>query len=107
MAFTGRYSCFGLTLHSVRQNAPPYAGVYAISNAREWLFVGLADNVQAALYGHLAETGTPLRALGATGFTFQLCDAGSRDTLYDRLVADLHPICQNPVAASPDGKSSL
>jgi hypothetical protein len=104
MAFLGRYSCFALTRVSVRQNAPALPGVYAISNSREWLFVGVAENVQSALYDHLAETDTQLRSLSPTGFTFQLCDARSRDTLYGRLMTDLHPVCKLP--PSPAEKSN-
>ena len=58
MPFFGKFSCFSFTFASMRQNAPRRRGVYAISNASEWLFVGSADDLQAALHKHLLETGT-------------------------------------------------
>jgi hypothetical protein len=93
--FFGKFSCFSFTYASVRQNAPHCGGVYGISNASEWLFVGAADDLQAALHRHLMETGTPLRAKHATGFTFEPCDAGARQELLNRLIAELRPAC-NP-----------
>lgn len=34
---------------SVRANAPTASGIYGISNAREWIFIGETDNIQASL----------------------------------------------------------
>jgi len=100
LPFFGKFTCFSFTYASVRQNAPNSSGVYAISNAIEWLFVCAADNLQSALHGHLLEVGTGLRSKRATGFTFELCDSGSRDALLNRLVAELRPAC-NPAATAP------
>ena len=93
MPFFGKYSCFSFTYASIRQNAPQRPGVYAISNASEWLLVGSANDLQAALHKHLMEVGTPLRSKGATGFTFEACDAAARQTLEERLLIELHPSC--------------
>jgi hypothetical protein len=100
MPFFGKFSCFSFTYSSVRQNAPQCSGVYAISNASEWLFVGLADNLQSALHQHLMEVGTVLRSKGATGFTFEACDSGARQALLERLVTELRPAC-NPAYQAP------
>lgn len=96
MAFLRKYACYSFTPASVRQNAPPFSGVYGLSNAREWLVVGEADNVQAALRAHLGETGTRLRAAAPTGFTFELCDAATRSGRLARLILELSPSCNGP-----------
>jgi hypothetical protein len=93
MPFFGKFSCFSFTFASVRQNAPPRSGVYGISNATEWLLIGSAEDVQAALHGHLKEVGTPLRSKAATGFTFEECEPAARQGRQDRLVLELRPAC--------------
>lgn len=77
---------------SVRKNAPQLSGVYGISNGREWLFVGIADDIQAALLKHLSETGTPLQAHAPTGFTFEICGPG-RPARQSRLIQEMKPVC--------------
>lgn len=78
---------------SVQKNAPPLSGVYGLSNHREWIFVGIADNIQAALLAHLRETGTLLRARTPTGFTFEVCGSVDRLTRQNRLVLEMDPVC--------------
>jgi hypothetical protein len=72
---------------SVRQHAPPQPGVYGLTNAREWLVIGEADNIQAALMGHLGEglAGRP------TGFVFEVCELGARGRRHDQLVREYGP----------------
>jgi hypothetical protein len=96
MAFTGKHSCYSFTTASIRQNAPPRPGIYALSNAREWLFAAESDNVQESLRAHLGEAGTRLRDAAPTGFTFEICDATTRSTRLARLIDDLHPTCNGP-----------
>ena len=93
MPFIGKFCCFALTFASVRQNAPRSSGVYAISNAADWLFVGSADDLQSVLHKHVVESGTPLKAKAPTGFTFELCDPSTRQRRMDELVAELRPAC--------------
>jgi hypothetical protein len=83
---------FSFSPVSVRKNAPPLSGVYGLSNSREWLFVGVAGNIQAALLEHLRETGTRLQAHAPTGFTFEVCgsDGLARQS---RLIQELRPLC--------------
>ena len=95
MGSMGKQHCHSFTAASIRQNAPPYSGVYALSNAREWVFVGEADDVQAALRSHLAAPGTQLRAAIPTGFTFELCRPAERSARVSRLILELSPRC-NP-----------
>lgn len=91
MPFLRKYACYSFTAASIRQNAPPFSGVYGLSNAREWLVIGEADDVQAALRAHLADAASPLRAAAPTGFTFELCDAATRPGRVARLAYELSP----------------
>jgi hypothetical protein len=106
MPFFGKFSCFSFTHSSVRQNAPQRSGVYAISNANEWIFVGSTNDLQAALHKHLMEVGTPLKTKAPTGFTFQACDLALRQGFLDELVAELRPSC-NLAADSQSVSSSI
>jgi len=102
MAFTGKHSCYSFTFASIRQNAPSGSGIYALSNASRWIFIGDADDVQAALRSHLAEVGTKLRMAAPTGFTFELCDPAERAPRLARLIYELSPSCNEP---DRDGRS--
>src|SRR5438067_13659202 len=74
---------------SVRKNAPPLSGVYGLSSAREWIYVGHSDNIQGELLQHLAEGATARQH--PTGFTFELCPPETRVARQDRLVRELEP----------------
>lgn len=76
MGFVGKSSCFSFTWSSIRKNAPPVSGVYGLSNARKWILIGEADDVQAALFSRLAEV--EVQAAAPTGFTFELCQPAAR-----------------------------
>jgi hypothetical protein len=86
------YGGYSFSPVSVRNNAPASSGVYGLSNGREWLYVGIADNIQAALLTHLAERGTALRAHLPTGFTFELCGT-DRLARRNRLIIEKNPVC--------------
>jgi hypothetical protein len=87
--------CAGFTFSTaaVSKNAPAVSGVYGISNAQEWIFVGEADNIRDALLAHLRETDTLLRRRVPTGFTFEICGIAARYTRQDRLVLEYEPVC--------------
>jgi len=78
---------------SVRRNAPAASGVYGISNAQHWLYVGESDNIQASLYAHLAVI-QPNGDLKPSGYRFELCDAAGRRSRQTRLISELAPVCQ-------------
>jgi hypothetical protein len=82
------------TVVSIQKNAPEFSGVYGLSNAREWLFVGETDNIQANLLEHYRENGTVLKNLMPTGFTFELCSSTERLLRQKALVRELHPRCR-------------
>ncbi len=68
-------------------------GVYGLSNAREWIFVGVTDDIRAALLGHLHESNTPLKSRVPTGFTFEICHPTQGAARVTRLVTELSPVC--------------
>lgn len=81
------------TSGSVRAYAPGHSGVYGISNAREWLYIGQADNIQAALLDHLMHLETSLMRGKPAGFVFELCEQQRRASRQDRLVLEYEPTC--------------
>jgi len=82
-----------LTLSSVRANAPAASGVYGISNAREWIYIGGSDNIQAALLNHLQEVDTAVMKRRPTGFVFEVCNSAGRPARQVRLVLEYGPSC--------------
>jgi hypothetical protein len=82
-----------LTPTDVQIHAPTMSGVYGISNAREWIYIGEADNIQEALLRHLRELGTPLLRRQPTGFVFEVCGRASRAERQVRLVLEYEPTC--------------
>jgi excinuclease UvrABC nuclease subunit len=81
------------TATSIQKNAPGCSGVYALSNAREWIFIGEAIDIRARLLEHLSETGTPLMARNPTGFTFEICSPADRHSRHAELVREFAPYC--------------
>jgi len=81
------------TAVSVRMNAPAAPGVYGISNAREWIYIGQTENIQAALMEHLGDAGTSIMNRRPTGFIFEVCDLASRQARLERLVREYKPTC--------------
>ena len=78
---------------AVQMYAPVMSGVYGISNAREWLYIGESDNIQSSLMAHLHEINTTLMKRGPTGFVFEVCDQAHRSSRQDRLVSEYGPAC--------------
>lgn len=87
--------CAGLafTNVSVQKNAPGQSGVYGLSNAREWIFVGEANDIRAALLAHLKEAGTLLKTRNPTGFTFEISSPSDRISRQNELVREFEPFC--------------
>lgn len=78
---------------AVQMYAPVTSGVYGISNARAWIFIGETANIQAALLAHLEKSGTSLLKQQPTGFVFEVCEGARRATRLDRLVLEYEPVC--------------
>ncbi|QOY85604.1 hypothetical protein [Paludibaculum fermentans] len=62
------------TVSSIREHAPALPGVFGLSNSREWLYIGEAENIQAALLEHMVSAGSAAPHQQPTGFVFEVCD---------------------------------
>ena len=87
-----RFMPYTFSLISVQKNAPALPGVYGLSNAREWIFVGETDNIKAKLISHLQETHTPLLEREPTGFVFEVCVSDIRVARQERLIQEYQPV---------------
>jgi hypothetical protein len=77
----------------VKMYAPPAAGVYGISNSREWIYIGETSNILAALMEHLVNSKVPLMTHNPTGFVYELCEGEQRPSRQVRLVSEYGPAC--------------
>lgn len=77
---------------SVDRNAPPASGVYGLSNARRWIYVGVTANIQAELLKHLQYPDEFLKEHTPSGFTYELCPAERQVERQNQLVFELEPI---------------
>ena len=82
-----------LTAGAIRTYAPTGSGVYGISNAHEWIYIGETDNIQGTLLTHLQQAETPLMSRVPTGFVFETCNRDRRPSRQDRLILEYEPIC--------------
>ena len=57
---------------AVQRYAPIAPGVYGISNAREWIYIGETDNIQGALLTHLQDPLTIIIVLLLTSSSYIL-----------------------------------
>jgi len=78
---------------AVRAFAPEVSGVYGISNALEWIYIGETDDIRGALLTHLSEFESPLMRSKPAGFVFEVCDRARRPARQDRLVHEYGPAC--------------
>jgi hypothetical protein len=80
-----------LTTNDTHNFAPTCAGVYGLSNAKEWVFIGLADNIQASILQHMENAGPAGGAGAATGFVFEICSGEMRGIRQNRLILEYAP----------------
>jgi hypothetical protein len=85
---------------AVQMYAPIRSGVYGISNAREWIYIGETDNIQSSLLSHLHDINTSLMKRQPTGFVFEVCDQAQRPSRQSRLVSEYGPACNLEVQHS-------
>jgi hypothetical protein len=81
------------TSDAVQMYAPVTSGVYGISNAREWIYIGESNNIQSSLMSHLQDPQASIRKREPTGFVFEVCDEAHRAARQDRLVLEYEPSC--------------
>ena len=87
---------------SIGKNAPAASGVYGLSDARRWIYVGETANIQAELYRLLQFSSPLLRDHAPSGFTFELSSAENRLERQNRLVFELAPIGNARTAQLPN-----
>lgn len=88
-----------LTPVIVYAQAPTASGVYGISNAREWIYIGETDNIRGALLAHLQDSSAPVMQRQPTGFVFEVCERANRSARQDRLVFEYEPRCNRHAAS--------
>lgn len=88
----GNHGNRSFTASSIGKNAPRVSGVYGLADAREWIYVGEAADIQAELLRHLLNPDAFLREHPPSGFTFELSGAGQRIGRQSQLVQELEPI---------------
>ena len=86
------------TSNSVETYAPISSGLYGISNAREWIYIGEAENIRSALLNHLRDTQTALMRREPTGFVFEVCTQDRWQGRQNRLVQEYEPSCNRGFA---------
>jgi hypothetical protein len=80
------------TTISVANNVPAASGVYGISNASQWIYVGEAANIHAELFKHLQHPSAFLKGHSPSGFTYELSSQENRVQRRNQLVMELAPI---------------
>lgn len=78
---------------SVQSFAPSVPGLYGLSNANDWIYIGTTENIQAELMSLLRSGSGDFRKWRPTGFVFEICAADSRSLRQNRLVMEYEPIC--------------
>ena len=87
------FNAHSFTQSAIVMHAPAGPGVYGITSAKEWIFIGEADDIRNSLLEHLKDNGSLLLARHPTGFVFELCHAALRMSRQDQLVMEYEPIC--------------
>ncbi len=80
---------------SILAHAPECSGVYGISSAQEWIFIGQTDNIRQELMRCCEDPDTELTDRQPTGFSFELCGAAGRNFRYVQLVRQYRPACND------------
>ena len=88
---------------AIQTFAPHMSGVYGISNADEWIYIGETDDIRSSLLDHLHEANTALIKRHPTGFVFEVCDRNQRTARQNRLVSEYGPKCNGQ---APSGRTS-
>ena len=83
---------------SVDNSVPAASGVYGLSNASQWIYVGETANIHGELLKHLHHPNTFLKGHTPSGFTFELSSEEHRAERRNRLVFELQPIGNRLVA---------
>ena len=101
-----RFQPRSFTPVSVRANAPAASGIYGVSNAREWIYIGETDDIQAALLHDLQRSDSTILGRRPTGFVFELCEPAARRARQDRLILEYEPVCNRRWPESETGETA-
>lgn len=93
------------TPNAVRMYAPIASGAYGISSAREWIYIGVTDDIQGALLAHLKEPESPVMKREPSGFVFEVCTEARRPDRQDCLVLEYQPVCNRQASRNSSGTS--
>jgi len=91
---------------SIDKNAPAASGVYGLSNACQWIYVGATANIQAELIKHLQYPEAFAREHAPSGFTYELSSAAHRAGRQSRLVSELNPVGNRLAGQLPDSSAA-
>ncbi|SRR5579871_2244027 len=80
------------SIEGVRTFAPLAPGVYGLSNAREWVYIGVSANIRGALLEHLERAGSRQTKPHPTGFVYEVC-RDNECARQDRLIQEYEPSC--------------
>jgi hypothetical protein len=80
-----------VTEASARSYAPAVPGVYGLSTAREWIYIGQTDNILASVLEHLRDFESSAGPHQATGFVYEACSGEQRQFRLDRLIQEYAP----------------
>ncbi len=81
------------TLNSISAHAPAAPGDYGITNASEWIYIGVTDDIRSELLNYLRERSTPVMKRKPSGFVFEVRDDWERVNRHNRLVTEYKPVC--------------
>ena len=86
-------NCFARAFKAaaVLREAPPRSGVYGLSNALGWIYVGETDNIQAQLLAHLEEPHAFAANGAPTGFSFELASPNERVARQRQIILEFDP----------------
>jgi predicted GIY-YIG superfamily endonuclease len=80
------------SINNVQTFAPLAPGVYGLSNAREWIYIGVSENIRGSLLEHLEARSSRLMKRQPTGFVYEVC-LGDECVRQDRLIQEYEPTC--------------
>ncbi len=80
-----------LTANGVQTYAPSVSGVYGISNAYEWIFIGQSADIKTALLTHLRDDAGMLATRGYVGFVYEQCAEAHRSERQEQLAVEYTP----------------
>ena len=73
---------------SMTRNAPQQEDLYGISNAREWIFIGVARDIRAAFLKHLHEMDTTVTFRHPTGSRLKSTLRPARVARFEQLIRE-------------------